>query len=149
MEQALLAAVKSGDLAAVRSLLGKGADLNVRDVLGWSPLMWASAMGLTHIVRVLLENGADTEAGDDYGATALMKACRQGNAGVVDLLLKYGADVDAVDRDWLDCLDESRASRPRCSCEASVGTESSDRNCGSQRGHSPYSGCIPKVIRWL
>ena len=97
MQEEMLAAVRSGDLAKLRMLLTSGVDLDSRDPLGWSALMWASALNLPHVVRVLLECGADTEVTDQYGATALMKACRQDSIAIADLLLKYGADIDAVD----------------------------------------------------
>ena len=52
MQEEILAAVRSGDLAKLRILLGSGADLDARDPLGWSALMWASALNLPHVVRV-------------------------------------------------------------------------------------------------
>jgi ankyrin repeat protein len=49
----LIAAATTGSEATVRLLLRAGADVNVKDALGNSPLQWARRRGETSIVRLL------------------------------------------------------------------------------------------------
>ena len=42
-------------------LIAKGADINARDVNGWTPLITAAALGNLPLVKVLLESNADIE----------------------------------------------------------------------------------------
>ncbi|MDQ3256695.1 MAG: ankyrin repeat domain-containing protein [Acidobacteriota bacterium] len=46
-----MSAIISGDSAAARDLLAKGADLNVKDMAGLTALMWAAGNGHLDIVR--------------------------------------------------------------------------------------------------
>ncbi len=50
-DTALMSAIISGDSAAARDLLAKGADLNVKDMAGLTALMWAAGNGHLDIVR--------------------------------------------------------------------------------------------------
>ncbi len=49
---ALHAAVRAGDLGAVRRLLAAGAEVNARDASGSTPLMSAARVGKLRILRV-------------------------------------------------------------------------------------------------
>ena len=75
----------------VRELLERGEDVNQRDTLGNSPLVWASRRGHVKIVRLLLEYGA-THAPNRYGSTPLLFASSKGHIEVVHELL----DADAT-----------------------------------------------------
>jgi hypothetical protein len=55
---------------AVTDLIEAGADVNVRDVLGMTPLMWAAHSRSLAVVRTLLRAGADPRARDPRGLTA-------------------------------------------------------------------------------
>ncbi len=98
MSNELMDAAYAGDLALVKSLLAAGADVNVRDELGWSPLMKACynaelKHGFVDVVQTLIEAGADIEAPIGYGVRPLMLASGYGETAVVEALLKAGADV--------------------------------------------------------
>ena len=45
MENKLLEAAREGNLAELRGLLTGGTGTEGSDDMGWTPLMWASAMG--------------------------------------------------------------------------------------------------------
>lgn len=82
--------------AAIESLLARGADLNLADSGGWTPLI-ASAMGGDEaICALLLERGADIAARDSQGLTAFGWAARGKYIAVMRLLLEQGADINSV-----------------------------------------------------
>ncbi len=59
LDQQLIEAARSSDVAAVKSLLDKGADVNPKDKDGATPLMVAVQQGHLTVVNVLLARGAD------------------------------------------------------------------------------------------
>jgi ankyrin repeat protein len=89
----LFNAVRAGDSGRIKALLQGGADVNVRDDLGATPLMNAVALPGQDCVRALLDAGADVNAVTTTGATALMWAT--GQTPNVRLLLEHGADLNA------------------------------------------------------
>ena len=107
----LIHAASNGNLAAVRMLLGKGADVNARSgdgsfqkvkagsiALGfWTPLSASMALGSTDLVKTLLDAGAKVDVPDVRGMTPLMLAVatdRQ-NLDIIKMLLAHGANVNA------------------------------------------------------
>jgi hypothetical protein len=88
---ALVKAVKKGDVAAVKALLQKGADPNVKDSVGRPVLVLAVTNENTPIIRALIERKADVNARDEEGLTPLLYA-RDGS--VIAVLLDAGADIN-------------------------------------------------------
>jgi ankyrin repeat protein len=80
-------------------LLANGANVNVRQKCGRTPLHWAACRGYDIGVQLLLEHGADIQAADLQGATPLHLAAGHGTASVVKKLLDNGAQMDAKDND--------------------------------------------------
>jgi ankyrin repeat protein len=78
------------DGSVPRLLLEHGADINVQNRFGWTPLHFASINGALEVVRVLLEYGADVEAKGNNGKTALQEAAQRGHDEVVELLREHG-----------------------------------------------------------
>jgi hypothetical protein len=91
-----------GVFEVVQKLIEYDADINARDVDGWTPLYWISR-GLClkdgSVLRLLLERGADVNARTKGGSTPLHRASQNGAVEVVRLLLEHGADVEALDGD--------------------------------------------------
>lgn len=102
---ALLLAVADGDIAKARYLLQKGADPNIANKLGASPLGFASLYGNLSLCKLLLSFGAEINQADPMGITALMKAAEGGHTAVVSLLLEKGADPAPVNSDDKTALD--------------------------------------------
>ncbi len=72
---ALAGAIVDGDAAALKQLLGKGADPNARDPRnGTTALILAAFLGRVDIAKILLIAGADMHAKNNDGATALSVA---------------------------------------------------------------------------
>src|SRR6476660_3853807 len=88
-------AVRAGDLAEVRQALAAGADVNVRDTLGGTPLLDAAWSGNLEITNLLLANGADVNARHtEAGSTALEYAVLTSRPEIVRALLAARARVD-------------------------------------------------------
>lgn len=76
----------SRDVETVRLLIAQGADVNMEQAGGYTPLHQASAAGLEELTRILLEAGADRTKVCHQGKTAADYAREKGHAGVVELL---------------------------------------------------------------
>jgi ankyrin repeat protein len=92
----LVQAVKTGDAAAVRTLLTGKADANLASVDGTTALQWAVQRDAVAIVDQLIAAGAKVDAANRYGSTPLALACTNGNAAIVQRLLKGGANANAT-----------------------------------------------------
>lgn len=62
---------RRGSMAFLKALIDAGADVNVRDDSGMSPLMWAANDAFSNTIQVLLDAGTDIDAKDFKGRTAL------------------------------------------------------------------------------
>ncbi len=62
----LLAAARSGDVAAVEALLKDGADLETKTSYGQTPLFLSVMQGKTEVAKLLLEKGAKTDVRDTF-----------------------------------------------------------------------------------
>jgi len=68
-----------------------GEDVNKRDELGRTPLMYAARDGNLEKVKQLLKRGADVNLQDNNGRTALRYATAFGYEEIIALLKSYGA----------------------------------------------------------
>lgn len=73
-------------------------DIQARDSLGNTPLIWAAKNGHDLVLRLLLDSGADVAAENAEGVTALYWAAYNGHAAGVDLLLRSGANCRPKDK---------------------------------------------------
>jgi ankyrin repeat protein len=80
-------------LAVTRALIAAGAEVNVTQEAGWTPLHSASLNGRLPLVRVLLEAGASTEVRAANGQTPLTLAASKNHKDVVALLRQHGAQA--------------------------------------------------------
>ena len=79
VNKAFLDAAFSGDTKAVEALLAEGADVNVKDGIGFTALFGAARSGHTETVKLLLAKGADPNVKlPTSGTTALMYAALNG-----------------------------------------------------------------------
>ena len=83
-----------------RALIKAGADINMKNEDGRTPLIIATSYSHTGTVRVLIEAGVDVNMSDNEGKTALMwaRAVCQGCSDIVKMLLEAGADVNVQDK---------------------------------------------------
>ena len=96
-ETALHIVVARRDVTWVSFLLGKGADPNVRDFKGVSPLVLACNMGFAEAAELLLAQGARVDEPNSTGETPLIAAVHRRDMAIMRLLLKSGANPDRAD----------------------------------------------------
>lgn len=94
-ESILAKAATKGDLAKVRSLIEEGANVNVTDALGRTPLHMTAFYGRPKTAALLIASGANVNAKDRVGMTPLHAAVLAGGAQEVELLLDKKADINA------------------------------------------------------
>jgi ankyrin repeat protein len=106
----LLAAIHTGHLDLVPLLLNHGADPNLADRAGRTPLMEAGSS--VEITSLLLEHHASVGPLTPGGFTPLMTA---GTLEVIRLLLAHGADVNAArENGFTPLMMEVQSGKPEC-----------------------------------
>lgn len=95
----LFFAVNAGDVDLVRTIVALGADVNVKDNNGSSPL---SAVGsgphFPTIFELLVQHGASADVRSAQGFTLLHYAAQRTDFDLADYLLTLGLDVNALDK---------------------------------------------------
>ena len=77
----------------VEESLLNGADVNLRDEDGETPLNLAAKMGFINIVKLLIRSGADQRIQNKDGVSAVLWAMTECHTEVVEYLLFQNAEV--------------------------------------------------------
>ena len=97
----LAGAVAREQFGVVTYLLDHGADPDIPDKHGLTPLEQACGQGQGNalvLVQVLLGAGANPNAADGNGDTPLHKAAYNANSDVIELLLTHGASINPTNK---------------------------------------------------
>lgn len=81
-------AMRSGSLSIIKLLYKDSIDINMKDIDGKYPLMYASINGHDEVIKWLRTVGANVDAVDDNGFSAIFFASSHGNNKCVEVLLK-------------------------------------------------------------
>jgi len=79
------------------ALIRAGAEINVQDPYGVTPLMFAAISGSPETIRMLLKSGADVKAKDVDGRTALIETLTTENdlpPETIEELIQAGSEVN-------------------------------------------------------
>jgi len=94
---ALHIAAARRDIVWLVFLANKGANPNIADNRGVTPLMVASQLGFFEGVQALITAGARVDASNDAGETPLITAVHRRDTQMMRVLLTAGADPDRSD----------------------------------------------------
>jgi ankyrin repeat protein len=106
-QTALHLAARVSNVKAAQKLLEKGANPNIFNKKGWSPLHVAALQGETEIIDLILQAQKHNHVDDDKtanGRTALHCAAALSNEITAEHLINKGADLHSRDNDGLTPL---------------------------------------------
>jgi ankyrin repeat protein len=90
----LASSARMDDLDEARQFIDAGADINLPEPDGTTPLLWA-VYNMSHdLVKLLLEAGANPNIPNKLDITPLLQASRNGDAGIIAALLDSGASMN-------------------------------------------------------
>lgn len=96
-EGAVHIVVKRGDGTYLRYLLAKGADPNLRDRGGETPMMLAVQSGQAELVQILSSAKANANLANTSGETPLIRAVQRRDLALVRAVLAAGGNPDQTD----------------------------------------------------
>jgi len=96
------------DLVWMQFLVGKGANVNIRDNAGTTPLVLACQLGFVEGVEYLLSVGARVDESDNTGETPLIGAVHRRDTAMMRAFLKAGADPDRPDNSGRSARDYAK-----------------------------------------
>ena len=94
----LLQATQRADQEAVLALLQQGANINVTDAQGRTPVMIATYEHNTGMVKTLLQAGADVNIRDNNKANPLLHSAAMGWLDILQLAIDAHADTALTNR---------------------------------------------------
>jgi len=83
---------RCGCVDAVKACLSVGADKNIKDRNGWTPLLTALGFKRFDVAAVLILSGANVNIPENHGITPIAFVSEYGELHLVDLLIQAGAD---------------------------------------------------------
>ncbi|KAK6513075.1 hypothetical protein TWF506_009238 [Arthrobotrys conoides] len=129
-------AVGSGKAEIVQYLLDKGAEVDAKDLDGWSAIMLAAQEGNCNIIQVLVDAGANVNSEANSGATALFIAAQQGHTAVVKVLLDNGARSFATNKSGRHPIHQAAQSAHFEVLKLLVEHDKESIHCKDKNGHT-------------
>jgi len=102
INEALVNAARDNDIEKVSELIPRGSDVNSRNFLGKTPLIYAVENGNAAIVKVLISGGANVNDQLSRNGTAPLMCAK--TAEIVSLLINAGAIINAKNIDGMTAL---------------------------------------------
>ena len=136
-ETGLHITVDRRDLTWTKFLLQKGANPNIADNNGRTPLIAAAQIGFVEGVQALVDAGARLDVGNETGETPLIAAVHARNIELIEVLVSAGADPDRADNAGRTARDY--ATMPGVSGRVinAIEANESDDNDGADRTYGP------------
>jgi len=140
-ETALHIVTARRDLLWMSFLIGKGANVNVRDSRGQTPLVVAANIGFDEGVQLLVEQKARVDEANDAGETPLITAVHNRKLALMRILLAAGANPDRKDNSGRSARDYAMLDGKGSLLVTTI--ESNARPAAQQQSNKPTYG--PKL----
>nr|WP_237437783.1 ankyrin repeat domain-containing protein [Altericroceibacterium endophyticum] len=111
-QSALHIVTERRDLTWIRFLTAKGANPNIADKNGVTPLILATQLGFTDGVAALVEAGARVDTPNSAGETPLISAVHSRDTAMMRALLEAGANPDRADNSGRSAMDYAKLQGP-------------------------------------
>ena len=125
------------DLTWLNFLLYKGANPNIRNDRGVTPLSVATGLAWIEGVELLIDKGARVNDPDDNGETPLIGAVHMRNIELVRTLLKAGADANRADSSGRSAADYARLLGPDSAIAGEIDTAAKNAAKRKQGTYGP------------
>jgi ankyrin repeat protein len=136
---ALHIAAENREYSWLSYLLGKGANPNIADKRGATPLMLASQIGFVEAVNALAQSGAKVDTPNNTGETPLISAVHRRDIAMLRVLLLSGANPDRADNSGRTARDYAALTGPSSQLLAEI-----DRLADSSSGAKSEQTYGPK-----
>lgn len=149
---ALEHAVRNSNREMVQLLLASGANVNLKNASGETPLMMLDDDATSDLIWDLINKGAKVNLQDDAGDTALMQATTQNNLEALKTLIDAGAKVDLRNKRGQTALmlaaDEGYVNIVRALVLAGADINATDKEEMNAMIHAARNDHLP-VVRFL
>lgn len=136
-ESALHLVVARRDATWLRFLIAKGANPNLVDREGVSPLQIAANLGWSEGVPLLVKAGAQIDLPNSAGETPLISAVHRRDAELVRALLAAGANPDRNDNSGRSARDYAALLGPQSAIMAELDKAREDRKTRAAKSYGP------------
>ena len=138
-ETALHIVTARRDLTWMSYLIGKGANVNLHDGRGVTPLQTAVLLGFAEGVELLVTQRARIDEPNSEGETPLISAVHRRDTGLMRVLLKAGADPDRADNSGRSARDYALLNGPSnpLVSEITNNAKPHGQHAGPQRSYGP------------
>ena len=138
-ETALHIVTARRDLTWMTFLIAKGANVNLADGRGTTPLQLAVTLNFPEGVDLLIARQARVDEPNSQGETPLISAVHRRDIGMVRLLLKAGANPDRADNSGRSARDYALLLGRTSQVMNEIETNAKPRNArtGPQRTYGP------------
>lgn len=133
-ETALHIVTARRDVTWIKFLTLKGANPNIRDNRGVTPLVLAARLGFVDGVEALIKAGARVEESNSTGETPLIFAVHNRNAELVRVLLDAGANPDRADNSGRSARDYAKLDGARSQVLTEIERADAKRKGGEDGG---------------
>ena len=125
------------DLTWIRFLLQEGANPNIADNNGRTPLIVAAELGFVEGVEALINGGARVDIANSTGETPLIAAVHARNIDLIIALLEAGADPDLGDNSGRSARDYAEMDTISSRVLSAIEANESETAEGSGRVYGP------------
>mmetsp|Transcript_5810 Transcript_5810/g.16846 ORF Transcript_5810/g.16846 Transcript_5810/m.16846 type:complete len:252 (+) Transcript_5810:67-822(+) len=135
-------ACTENDFQAIETCIEGMADVNMQDLAGFSPLMWAAGRNGAESVKMLLDYEADMNLKAARGQTAMTFALTNGCTAIVDILEKHQMILDAEEAKRIKEKGERRGEEEPPEADGSLQLPRPEWACKRERPEElePYQG---------